>query len=169
MTENESVKELSNELRIITSMIAFFRDFEKESDMALAYRLKRQEAMKMAVQTLEEIQNYRKIGTVEECRAAVEKQKRRKPEHILIKHGRHKWRRNENGAVDEYAWDDEYHAGVSCEICDKTVCVYCNPDYDQLTDCEENYWICPSCEKKMYVKRKYCDCGQKLDWGNEDV
>ena len=64
---------------------------------------------------------------------------------------------------------DNGECGVSCEICDKTVCVYCNPDYDQLTDCEENYWICPSCEKKMYVKRKYCDCGQKLDWGDEDV
>ena len=127
------------------------------------------EACDMAIKALEEIQEYRAIGTADECRAAVEKQKRRKPEHILIKHGRHKWIRNESGAVDEYAWDDEHHAGVACEICGKTVCVYCNPDYDQLTDCKENYWICPSCEKKMYVKHKYCDCGQKLDWGDEDV
>ena len=74
MTENEAVKVLSDELVIITGVTALCRDFEKESDMALAYRLKRQEAMKMAIQALKEIQNYRKIGTVEECWESVEKQ-----------------------------------------------------------------------------------------------
>ena len=38
-----------------------------------------QEAKTVAVQALEEIQQYRAIGTVEECRAAVEKQKPKKP------------------------------------------------------------------------------------------
>lgn len=33
----------------------------------------------MAIKALEEIQQYRQIGTVEECRAAVEKQKGKKP------------------------------------------------------------------------------------------
>lgn len=37
------------------------------------------EALKMARQALKEIQQYRKIGTVEECREAVEKQKPKKP------------------------------------------------------------------------------------------
>lgn len=32
------------------------------------------EAVDMAIQALEEVQKYRKIGTVEECREAVEKQ-----------------------------------------------------------------------------------------------
>lgn len=36
-------------------------------------------ANKMAIQTLEEVQEYHKIGTVDECRAAVEKQKPKKP------------------------------------------------------------------------------------------
>ncbi|HIW82689.1 MAG TPA: hypothetical protein H9742_14405 [Candidatus Acetatifactor stercoripullorum] len=79
MTENEAIKELSNELRIITSIIAFCRDFEKESDMALAYRLKRQEAMKIAISALKEIQEYQNIGTADECKAAVEKQRPMKP------------------------------------------------------------------------------------------
>ena len=34
----------------------------------------------VAIKALEEIQQYRKIGTVEECREAVEKQKPKKPE-----------------------------------------------------------------------------------------
>ena len=37
------------------------------------------EALDMAVQALEEIQEYRAIGTADECRAAVEKQKQKKP------------------------------------------------------------------------------------------
>lgn len=38
-----------------------------------------QEAKTVAVQALEEVQQYRAIGTLEECRAAVEKQKPKKP------------------------------------------------------------------------------------------
>ena len=37
------------------------------------------EDMEMAIEALKEIQQYREIGTVEECREAVEKQKPKKP------------------------------------------------------------------------------------------
>lgn len=37
------------------------------------------ESLDMAIKALEEIQQYREIGTVEECREAVEKQKPKKP------------------------------------------------------------------------------------------
>lgn len=40
-----------------------------------------QEAKTVAVQALEEIQQYRTIGTLEECRAAVEKQTAKKPDY----------------------------------------------------------------------------------------
>ena len=40
---------------------------------------KRADALEMAIQALEEVQQYRAIGTPEECRAAVEKQKAKKP------------------------------------------------------------------------------------------
>ncbi len=39
------------------------------------------EAQEMAISVLEEIQQYRIIGTVEECREAIEKQKAKKPEY----------------------------------------------------------------------------------------
>ena len=118
MTENEAVKELSNELRIITGIIAFCRDFEKESDMALAYRLKRQEAMKMAVQALEEIQEYRAVGTADECRAAVEKIKPKKPAYE----------------------GDGYSAGKI--VYDTWICPGCGKDYEMEYD---NYDYCPNC------------------------
>lgn len=38
-------------------------------------------AAKIAVKSIEEIEEYRKIGTVKECRAAMEKQKPRKPDY----------------------------------------------------------------------------------------
>lgn len=40
-----------------------------------------QEAKTVAVQALEEIKQYRTIGTPEECRAAVEKQTAKKPDY----------------------------------------------------------------------------------------
>lgn len=37
--------------------------------------------LEMAIKALEEVQQYRKIGTVEECREAVEKQTAKKPDY----------------------------------------------------------------------------------------
>lgn len=113
---------------------------------------------------LEKLKKYEAIGTVEELREAREKQFPKKPKHILIHHGKHRWRRQENGEIDESAWEYDYHNGVACEICGKTVCVCCNPEYDQLTDCKEEYWICPNCQQKVHLK--HCNCGQAIDWSD---
>ena len=86
MTENEAIEELSNELRIITDIISYCRDFENSNDLALAYRIKRQKAMEAAISALKENQQYQEIGTVEECREAVGKQKPKKP-LILVSRG----------------------------------------------------------------------------------
>ena len=61
MTENEAVK-------IIREYSGLFPQARGED-----------EALEMAIQALEEVQQYRTIGTPEECRAAVEKQKAKKP------------------------------------------------------------------------------------------
>ena len=75
MKPEEAIEVLSNELIVITDMIGYCKDFEKESDLALAYRVKRQEAHNVAISALKEIQQYREIGTVEECREAVKNYK----------------------------------------------------------------------------------------------
>ena len=55
--------------------IARIRDhFEVHNDGRPHPRL--DEAVEMAIKALEEVQQYRQIGTVEECREAVEKQKK---------------------------------------------------------------------------------------------
>ena len=121
-------------------------------------------AIETAVYVLPELLQYRQIGTVDECRAAREKQIPKEPKRIYKKYGKHKWKRKENGEIDEMAWDFDYHNGVICEICCKAICVCCNPDYDELEDCEEEYFLCPNCGKKHYTKTIYCDCGQALKW-----
>ena len=83
MKPEEAIEVLSNELIVITDIIGYCRDFEKESDLALAYRVKRQDAYKIAISALKELQQYREIGTVEECREAVEKQKPKAPKDSL--------------------------------------------------------------------------------------
>lgn len=83
----------------------------------------------VAIKALEEIQKYREIGTVEECRVAVEKQKTKKPTPI---------------------------------------------DYKKYMDVVKNakflkgaFW-CPNCNHAIR-SGDYCDdCGQKLDWSDEE-
>ena len=66
MTENEAIEAL----RLInTSRVHPFYSWE---EMA--------EVRDIAISALKELQQYREIGTVEECREAVEKQKAKKPD-----------------------------------------------------------------------------------------
>lgn len=100
--------------------------------------------------------------------AALEKQIPKKPKHTYIKHGKHTWKKDKNGETDDFAWGYDYHNGVVCEVCGETVCVHCNPDYDKLEDCEEDIYNCPSCNEGVCYYQKLCDCGQKLDWSDEE-
>lgn len=68
MTENEAIREFQN-IRPHSGMIP----------------VRMAEAVDTAIQALEEVQQYRQIGTVEECREAVEKQTAKKPTLIDYK------------------------------------------------------------------------------------
>ena len=108
MTEQEAIKEVKRWTSILLSEGA-----KCVSETA--------EAQDMAIKALEEIQKYRAIGTPEECRAAVEKQKAKKPQKVLLLHGTGyecKWCGNElsvNAFNGEYChwcgqkldWSDE--------------------------------------------------------------
>lgn len=116
-----------------------------------------------------ELEQYRALGTVEELRVARDKQVAKKPKYQKIEYGKHKWKRKENGEIDDFAWDFQYCNGVVCEVCGDTYCVYCNPDYDNLEDCVIEYWFCPNCNEKVGYTFSHCArCNQKLDWSDED-
>ena len=67
MTENEEIKKVINGLNFLK---------EKLYNGIYADRL---DCIDYAISALKEVQQYREIGTVEECREAVEKQKAKKP------------------------------------------------------------------------------------------
>lgn len=83
-----------------------------------------EDALQVAIKALEELQQYRAIGTVEECRAAVEKQTAKKVKSI------------------SQVKDGDSYAGLIGR--------------------------CPCCGDILEEDTVYCDCGQKLDWGDEE-
>ena len=83
MTENEVIQRLKN--RIKTEEQRYGKEFVKEYFDDIDF----------AISALKEIQQYREIGTVKECRESVEKQKPKKP--VL---------RNDNGKLRK-----------SCQVC----------------------------------------------------
>lgn len=71
MTENEAIDKLKN-MRLFMQIEDNKNECKfTEDDYA---------ANKMALQALEEVQQYREIGTVEECRDAVERLKAKRPD-----------------------------------------------------------------------------------------
>lgn len=75
MTENEAIEELKYDCNELGKAIPCDTSWGESFENAYA----------MAISALEEVQQYRKIGTVEECREAVEKQTAKKPTLIDYK------------------------------------------------------------------------------------
>lgn len=93
-------------------------------------------AIEEAIKALEEVRQYREIGTVEECREAVERQNPKKPKEIL---------RHRGGF--------EMHHCPNCDTHYQT---------DNRYTIKDNY--CPVCGKLLdSVFRNYCgNCGQAI-------
>lgn len=66
MTENEAIKELETSIDLAKMCI---QNNERKNEI---------QGYEMAIKALEEVQQYRQIGTVEECRNAVEKIKQKR-------------------------------------------------------------------------------------------
>lgn len=93
MKPEEAIEELNHELLIRECLIEEVNSFicdcdvdddeyddEKEQyEIGLTRYKKEKEVIEMAISAIKELQQYRAIGTVEECREAVEKQKPKKP------------------------------------------------------------------------------------------
>lgn len=81
MTENEAIKHLQSYAEVVGNMIKYCKDFEPKADIT-GY-LEKKTVFAMAISALKEIQKYREIGTVEECREAMEKQKPKAPKDSI--------------------------------------------------------------------------------------
>lgn len=77
MTEKEAIKNLQVYGQSVVYMIEYCENFEPKEDIS-GY-LDKKETFDIAIKALEELQQYREIGSAEECREAREKQKPKKP------------------------------------------------------------------------------------------
>jgi hypothetical protein len=80
MTENEAIKELETSIDLAKMCT---QNYERKNEI---------QGYEMAIKSLEEVQQYRQIGTVEECREAVEKQTAKRPEFVdtrFMNNGKH--------------------------------------------------------------------------------
>ena len=78
-------------------------------------------AIEEAIKALKEIQQYREIGTVEECREAVEKQNPKKPKEILRHRGGFETLHCPNCNTD-YQMDNRYTITEGyCPACGKLI------------------------------------------------
>ena len=128
MTENEKL--VKDEIEAIECL---------KSNKPTSGYLMLQEAIDMAIKALEEVQQYREIGTEEVCRMAVRKQKARRALHqgCYDKNGTwHEWN-GVNGKPYEL-----------CPSCGANLCC------EMSNDKKPEYCV---------------DCGQKLYWGEADA
>lgn len=157
MKPEEAIEELNHELLILECLIEEVNSFicdcdvdddeyddEKEQcEISLTHYKKEKEVIEMAISALKEIQQYREIGTVEECREAVKKQKLKKPKEIL-----------------------RHRGGFEMQHCPK-----CDTDYqvDRRYKIKDGY--CPACGKLLdSAFRNYCaNCGQAIDENLEEM
>lgn len=136
MTEKEAIKELHNirpagaiipQKRAIALDMAISALEEVQQYRAIGTPEELQDMKNNYFEALSDWRQYRQIGTLEECRAAREKQIPKRAYHIS-------------------PVDDNDNANVECPACHVT------------TDYAVNV-----------IKRGHCwNCGQKLDWGDEE-
>ncbi len=134
MTENEALeclkssKRKSNMLGILpgsdigNSIIKALEEVQQYRAIGTAEEL--QDMKSNYFEALSDWRQYRKIGTLEECRAAVEKQTAKKVKSI------------------SQVKDGDSYVGLIGR--------------------------CPCCGDILEEDTVYCDCGQRLDWGTSD-
>lgn len=110
MSENEAIEELKTTIELARMCT---QNFERKREI---------QGYEMAINALEKIQQYRAIGTPEECRTAMEKKKAKRPDY----------------EGDGYADGQLVYDTWICPCCGK----HYEVDYD-------NYDYCPYCGQKL--------------------
>lgn len=84
----------------------------------------------------------------------------------------HSWEKDDDGNVDEWAWEYDYHNGVACENCCTSICVSCE-DYTECdTECSNTWNECPHCRKHLFdwIDMKYCMyCGGEVEYNRDSL
>lgn len=129
----------------------------KELDDTLyAYSDTYMEALEVALSVLKEIQNYRKLGTLEELARA------KKYIDLAKKHG------TIGEMIDECA---EYESIGTVKKCREAIEKH-RPKKPRDIEYDYSYFVCPNCGEGIYVSEdfeshKFClNCGQAIQWND---
>ena len=178
MTENEAIEELKYDCNEIGKAIPCDTSWGESFENAYA----------MAINALEEVQQYRTIGKPMEIKQKLEELERwhtyRLAENVKNPFAKmstsicHNCDHKDDYIEELEAEVKEYRAIGTVEECRAAVenQTAKKPDYegDGYADGHLVYdtWICPCCGKHYevdYDNYNYCpDCGQKLDWSDEN-
>lgn len=85
---------------------------------------------------------------------------------------KHRWHRRSDGEIDTFAWDASFCNGPLCELCGKSFCEHCRPDWEERVeeDCEPHF-ECSECgEFSKTGSEHFCsNCGAKMDGKTEEI
>ena len=97
--------------------------------------------------------------------ALLKEQEAKPPIHVHEEYKEHDWVRKENGDIDDFAYDGNYHNGPSCKRCHYSFCIFCDPDGWNKEPCIIDEYKCPKCRRYISKGTKFCsDCGQEVKW-----
>lgn len=98
----------------------------------------------------------------------LKEQEPKPPIHIHDEYPEHDWERDEDGEIDEFAMNYEFHNGPMCKRCGYSFCEHCKPNGWNEEPCVIDYYQCPKCGKHIFKNSKnieYCvNCGQAVKW-----
>ncbi len=100
--------------------------------------------------------------------ALLREQEPKSPIHIHEEYSEHDWETDEDGNIDEWVMDFEFHHGPACKRCGYSFCVNCKPNGWNEEPCVVDYYQCPKCGIRIFKdggKTMYCErCGQEVNW-----
>lgn len=88
-----------------------------------------------------------------------------------VKTKKHNWKKDIDGKIDLYAWDEGYCEGPFCLECGRSFCIHCEEvhrgkDAVEAKLNEETCYertVCSVCGRPISEDAQYCNCGAKMD------
>lgn len=150
MTENEAKSILEEVKMLDDSIYQYNKDYLN--------------ALEIVIKALEEIQQYRAIGTVERFQQLVEQFK----PHVTDKTSCPERHCNK---CDIYRKENEkYHEIGTVEECREARERQRAKKYKVIEPCKSvTYYQCPFCDGLLHINENFCgECGQAIDWSDTD-
>lgn len=166
MTENEAIKELETSIDLAKMCT---QNYERKSEI---------QGYEMAIKALEEVQQYRAIGTPEECRKSVDICKAMAERRISLENMENYMKFEDECVKRGFTFNSllESREKQTAKRAMHQGCYDKNGEWHEWNGINgKPYELCPSCrvnlccEMPLDIRPKYCkNCGQKLDWRNEE-